>query len=94
MASTRIASERMELAHREAVEVVKAHDSPERLAKLEAMNNPNTRRPEALASFQAELIASLAGMVEGLLEEREAAGSPREAQTIKAGASAAKKKTS
>jgi hypothetical protein len=36
--------------------------------KLEAMNNPNTRRPEALASFQAELIASLAGMVDDLYE--------------------------
>jgi hypothetical protein len=68
MATRQIASARMELAHREAVEVVKAHDSPERLVKLEAMNNPNTRRPEALASFQAELIASLAGMVSDLYE--------------------------
>ncbi len=68
MVATRIAAARMELAHKEAVEVVKAHGSPERLAKLEAMDNPNTRRPEALASFQAELIASLAGMVEDLYE--------------------------
>jgi hypothetical protein len=68
MVATRIAAARMELAHREAVEVVKAHDSPERLAKLEAMENPNPRRPVALASFQAELIASLAGMVDDLYE--------------------------
>ena len=72
MATRQIASARMELAHREAVEVVKAHDSPERLVKLEAMNNPNTRRPEALASFQAELIASLAGMVADLYQSKAA----------------------
>ncbi len=68
MATRQIAAARMELAHGEAVEVVKAHGSPERLAKLEAMDSPNTRRPEALASFQAELIASLAGMVSDLYE--------------------------
>ncbi len=72
MPTRQTAAARMELAHREAVEVVKAHDSPERLAKLEAMNNPNTRRPEALASFQAELIASLAGMVADLYQSKAA----------------------
>jgi hypothetical protein len=37
MPTRQTAAARMELAHREAVEVVKAHDSPERLAKLTAL---------------------------------------------------------
>lgn len=73
MASTKIAAERMELAHRKAVEVVKTHGSPERVANLEAMDNPNTRRPQHLAAYQAELIASLAEMVEDLYQNKAAA---------------------
>lgn len=54
-------------AHEKALEVARKHASEERVANLENLcgpSIPNTRQPEFLASFQAELIAWLSEICE------------------------------
>jgi hypothetical protein len=74
--------------------VIEKHGTEEHRRNLAAVGTARVRDPYLQAAVEGELLAGLAELVEGLLEEREAAESPREAQTTKAGASAAKKKTS
>lgn len=70
MATTAIAAVRMEQAHERAMRIVRKHGAEESVTNLENLDNPNTRQTTHLASYQAELIAALAGMVETLMSER------------------------
>lgn len=73
MATTAIAEMRMVQAHERAMGIVRKHAAEEIVTNLENLDNPNTRQLAHLASYQAQLIAALAEMVDVLMAERESA---------------------
>lgn len=72
-----------ERAHVRALEVVREHGPAERVERLESITvgMASTRNPAHLASFQAELTAALAEMVEDLIAKQGAAKSSSKKKT-------------
>ncbi len=66
MASIGVLAKNAHDALEKAVEVVEEHGRPERLENLQNITIPyaTTRNPDHLASFQAELCAALAEIIE------------------------------
>lgn len=67
MAKSTIVAARMERAHARTLEFVREHGPAERVERLESipLAQVTTSNPTHLAGFQAELMASLAEIVEG-----------------------------
>ncbi len=80
MATTAIAEMRMVQAHERAMRIVRKHGAEEIVANLENLDSPNTRQLAHLASYQAQLIAALAEMVDVLMAERESAATKKGAK--------------
>lgn len=68
MTSTAHAAVKMQQAHERALDVLTEHGSSERAERLSAAQSPTIKRPVHLASYQAEIVAGLAEIVEGQAE--------------------------